>query len=66
MTEKTFLTVRDVAKRWKISEKRVYQLKDDLEDPISHHRFGRNIRFDLKDIEAYERSHKLPKEDEDR
>jgi len=48
-----FFTVRDIAKRWQLSEKRVYQLKEE----IGYTQIGGAIRFPVEKIEAYEQTH---------
>ena len=52
-----FLTVKELAKRWKVSEKKVYEMVK-ADDPIPHYRFKGSIRFKLADLEAYEQTHK--------
>ncbi len=47
-----FLTVRELAKRWKLSDKRIYQLKEE----IGYTQIGGAIRFPIEKIEAYEQT----------
>ena len=57
-----FYTVKELAQRWKISEKRIYQLKED----IGYIQIGGLIRFTRDAIEEYERTHtsKSPRQKE--
>ena len=57
-----FFTVRELAKRWKLSEKRIYQLKEE----IGYTQIGGAIRFTLDEIEEYERTHAISPKDEEK
>ncbi len=64
MAEKLFYTVKELAKRWGVSEKRIYQLKDAPDDPIPYHKLG-GIKFHINDILGYERTHRFPEEEKE-
>lgn len=50
-----YLTVEDLAMRWRKNKFTIYRWKDKKPDfPKSHKIFG-NILFKIKDIEAYEK-----------
>jgi excisionase family DNA binding protein len=51
-TEEGFLTVPELAQRWRVDKHWIYRNLDLL--GIPHLRFGRAIRFSLKDIQDWE------------
>ena len=51
-----FLTVEELAERWKVSRSYIYNRLSNKSFPVKPKRFGRLVRFRLKDVEEYERS----------
>lgn len=47
-----FLTVKQLAIRWQISERQVHRLIAD--EDLKVHRFGRSVRIAIEDIELFE------------
>ncbi len=52
--KKIFITVGELADRWSISTSAVYQNKC-MTDRLKRFRFGKSVKFLLKDVEAIER-----------
>jgi predicted DNA-binding transcriptional regulator AlpA len=57
-----FLTVEELAARWKVNPNTIYRMKDDKTDPLPHYKLKGSIRFKLMDIEQYEQTHRIDKE----
>jgi predicted DNA-binding transcriptional regulator AlpA len=47
-----FITVRELALRWRLSRQRIYQLKD--HGALPYYVLAGSLRFRLDEIEAYE------------
>lgn len=53
--DEQFLTAEELAKRWNIKRKTVYQLKG----KVPYHKFKGSIRFKLEDVLAYETKQRI-------
>lgn len=56
--DEQFLTAEELATRWNIKRKTVYQLKG----KVPYHKFKGSIRFKLEDVIAYEKNHRIEEE----
>ena len=50
-----FLTERQLAERWQVSIKKI-QRDRAVGEGVAHRKFGKSVRYALKDIEAYEQA----------
>lgn len=56
--EEQFLTAAELANRWKVKKRIIYQLKG----KIPYYKFKGSIRFKLEDVLAYEEKQKIEEE----
>jgi excisionase family DNA binding protein len=56
--DEQFLTTDDLAQRWNVKKKTIYQLKGEL----PYYKFKGSIRFKLSDVTTYEENHKIEEE----
>lgn len=56
MKDEVFITIKELAERWRVNPLQVYRNKDiDSDFPKAYKPFGK-ILFKLKDVEKYEKS----------
>lgn len=51
-SDETWLSVKEVAARWRVSRMKVYRMCESAE--LKSHRFGRSWRITLSDVQQYE------------
>lgn len=62
MSAKTFLTAAEVAERWGIAKQNLATMRYQGTGPIFT-KIGGRVRYELKDIEAYETSRRFQRTD---